>query len=141
MRADLAEHFSKLMTNSNSCSAAFTQMAGLEAIRGNQQPVEEMAAEFKRRRVRFVEGINKIKGFSARVPAGAFYVFPNITQTGFNSKQLADLLLEEAGVACLAGTAFGKFGEGYLRFSIANSTENLEKALDRIENWTRKRLG
>jgi aspartate/methionine/tyrosine aminotransferase len=141
MRADLAEHFSKLMTNSNSCSASFTQVAGLEAIRGDQQPVKHMCAEFQRRRDRFVEGINKIKGFSAKLPAGAFYVFPNIRQTGLTSKQLADALLEEAGVACLAGTAFGKFGEGYLRFSIANSLENLEKALERIEHWTRRRLG
>ncbi len=140
MRADLAVHFSKLMTNSNSCSAAFTQIAGIEAVKGDQQPVEHMCAEFKRRRDRFVEGINKIKGFSARFPAGAFYVFPNIRQTGLNAKELADALLEEAGVACLAGTAFGKFGEGYLRFSIANSLENLETALERIEAWTQKRL-
>jgi aspartate/methionine/tyrosine aminotransferase len=140
MRADLAVHFSKLMTNSNSCSASFTQVAGIEAVRGDQTSVDGMCVEFKRRRDRFVEGINKIKGFSARVPAGAFYVFPNIRQTGLNSKQLADTLLQDAGVACLAGTAFGKFGEGYLRFSIANSLENLEKALERIENWTRKNL-
>jgi aspartate/methionine/tyrosine aminotransferase len=140
MRADLAQHFSRLMTNSNSCNAGFTQIAGLEAIEGDQTSVDKMCAEFKRRRDQFVTRINKISGFSCRVPAGAFYVFPNIRQTGFTSKKLADALLEQAGVACLAGTAFGQFGEGYLRLSIANSSENLEKALDRIENWAKKNL-
>ncbi len=140
MRADLAVHFSKLMTNSNSCSATFTQIAGIEAVRGDQESVGRMCTEFKRRRDRFVAGINKIPGFSAKVPAGAFYVFPNIRQTGFNSKKLADALLQEAGVACLAGTAFGQFGEGFLRFSIANSMENLEKALERVGDWARKNL-
>jgi aspartate aminotransferase len=140
MRSDLAVHFSKLMTNSNSCSASFTQIAGVEAVRGDQQSVTRMCAEFKQRRDRFVEGINKIRGFSAQVPAGAFYVFPNIRETGMNSKRLADDLLQEAGVACLAGTSFGEFGEGYLRFSIANSLDNLEKALERMENWAKKNL-
>ncbi|HLJ25372.1 MAG TPA: pyridoxal phosphate-dependent aminotransferase [Candidatus Angelobacter sp.] len=140
MRADLARHFSKLMTNSNSCNAAFTQIAGLEALEGDQESVENMCAEFKRRRDRFVQRLNKIPGFSCRIPAGAFYAFPNIRQTGLSSKILADALLEQAGVACLAGTAFGQFGEGYLRFSVANSMENLDKALDRIENWARKNL-
>ena len=97
-------------------------------------------AAFKRRRDRFIERINKIPGFSCRFPAGAFYAFPNIRQTGMTSKKLADALLEQAGVACLAGTAFGQFGEGYLRFSIANSIENLEKALDRIEHWAQKAI-
>lgn len=140
MRADLAQHFSRLMTNSNSCSASFTQIAALEAVEGDQKSVDKMCAEFKRRRDYFVEHINHIPGFSCRVPAGAFYTFPNIRQTGLSSKKLADALLEQAGVACLAGTAFGQFGEGYLRFSIANSIENLEKALDRIEQWTKKNL-
>jgi aspartate/methionine/tyrosine aminotransferase len=140
MRADLAQHFSKLMTNSNSCNAGFTQIAGLEGIQGDQEPVENMCVEFKKRRDHFVERVNKIPGFSSRVPAGAFYTFPNIRQTGLNSKKLADVLLEQAGVACLAGSAFGQFGEGYLRFSIANSIENLDLALDRIENWARKNL-
>lgn len=138
MRADLAQHFARLMTNSNSCTASFTQVAGLEAVEGDQDSVEKMCAEFKRRRDRFIERVNKIPGFSCRVPAGAFYAFPNIRQTGMTSKKLADALLEQAGVACLAGTAFGQFGEGYLRFSIANSIENLEKALDRIEQWAKK---
>jgi aspartate/methionine/tyrosine aminotransferase len=87
-----------------------------------------------------VHRVNQIPGFTCRLPAGAFYTFPNIRQTGFTSKKLADALLEQAGVACLAGTAFGQFGEGYLRFSTANSIENLEKALDRVEAWARKNL-
>jgi aspartate aminotransferase len=140
MRADLARHFSRLMTNSNSCNAAFTQVAGIEAVQGDQTSVEKMAAEFKRRRDYFVKRVNTIPGFSCRVPAGAFYSFPNIRKTGMTSKQVADRLLEEAGVACLAGTAFGVFGEGYLRFSVANSLENLEKALDRVQDWSKKNL-
>jgi aspartate/methionine/tyrosine aminotransferase len=99
-----------------------------------------MRAEFKRRRDVVVAGLNKIKGFSCRMPKGAFYVFPNVTKTGWKSKKLADALLEEAGVACLSGTAFGDFGEGYLRFSVANSMENLNKALDRVDAWTKKNL-
>jgi aspartate/methionine/tyrosine aminotransferase len=99
-----------------------------------------MSDEFKRRRDAFVAGLNKIKGFSCRMPKGAFYVFPNITKTGWTSKKLADALLEEAGVACLSGTAFGAFGEGYLRFSVANSLENLNKALDWINQWAGKNL-
>jgi aspartate aminotransferase len=140
MRADLAAHITRLMTNSNSCTASFTQMAGIEALRGDQSSVEQMCAEFKSRRDVVVAGLNKIKGFSCRMPKGAFYVFPNITSTGWKSKPLADALLEQAGVAALSGTAFGDFGEGYLRFSVANSMENLQKALERIDQWTRKNL-
>jgi aspartate aminotransferase len=140
MRADLAAQITRLMTNSNSCTASFTQIAGIEALRGDQSSVDHMCAEFKRRRDVFVAGLNKIKGFSCRMPHGAFYVFPNITQTGWKSKPLADALLEQAGVAALSGTAFGAFGEGYLRFSIANSLENLQQALERIEEWTSKNL-
>jgi len=140
MRADLATHISRLMTNSNSCTASFTQIAGIEALRGSQKSVDVMRAEFKKRRDVMVAGLNKIKGFSCRVPHGAFYVFPNITKTGWPSKKLADALLEDAGVAGLSGTAFGDFGEGYLRFSVANSIENIEKALDRIDAWTKKNL-
>src|SRR5260221_14299672 len=138
MRADLASQISKLMTNSNSCTASFTQMAGIEALRGDQSSVDQMCAEFKRRRDVFVAGLNKIKGFSCRMPKGAFYVFPNITGTGWRSKPLADALLEQAGVAALSGTAFGEFGEGYLRFSVANSLENLQQALERVDQWTKK---
>ena len=99
-----------------------------------------MRTEFQKRRDVFVAGLNRIKGFSCRVPKGAFYVFPNITKTGWKSKKLADALLEEAGVACLSGTAFGDYGEGYLRFSVANSLENLNKALERIDQWTKQNL-
>jgi aspartate/methionine/tyrosine aminotransferase len=140
MRADLATHVCRLQTNSNSCTASFTQMAGIEALTGDQSSVEKMNVEFIRRRDRMVEGLNKIKGFSCRVPHGAFYVFPNITKTGWPSKKLADAILEEAGVACLSGTAFGKYGEGYLRLSVANSIENINKALERIDAWASKNL-
>jgi aspartate/methionine/tyrosine aminotransferase len=88
----------------------------------------------------FVAGLNKIKGFSCRMPKGAFYVFPNITQTGWQSRPLADALLDQAGVAALSGTAFGQFGEGYLRFSVANSTDNLQQALERIDEWANQNL-
>ncbi len=140
MRADLAAHLARLMTNSNSCTASFTQIAGIEALQGDQSSVEQMRAEFQRRRDVFVAGLNRIKGFSCRTPKGAFYVFPNISGTKWKSKELADAMLEHAGVACLSGTSFGEFGEGYLRFSIANSMENLKVALQRIEEWTSEHL-
>jgi len=140
MRPDLAVQIARLGTNSTSCTASFTQVAGIEALRGDQSSVDRMNAEFKHRRDVFVAGLNKIKGFSCLVPKGAFYTFPNITKTGWPSKKLADALLEQAGVACLSGTAFGGYGEGYLRFSVANSLENLNKALVRIEDWVGKNL-
>jgi len=140
MRADLATQITRLMTNSNSCTASFTQIAGIEALLGDQSPVETMRAAFQHRSEVFVAGLNRIKGFRCRMPKGAFYVFPNVTATGWNSKRLADALLEEAGVAALSGTAFGQFGEGYLRFSVANSIENLEQALQRIDRWTKQNL-
>jgi aspartate/methionine/tyrosine aminotransferase len=140
MRPDLAGHIIRLMTNSNSCTATFTQRAGIEAIRGDQSETYRMNQEFRKRRDLFVKGLNEIKGFSCRLPHGAFYTFPNIKQTGWPSKKLADALLDQAGVAGLSGTAFGAFGEGYLRFSVANSIEHLQTALDRINNWTRKNL-
>jgi aspartate aminotransferase len=140
MRADLAPHIARLMTNSNSCTASFTQRAGIEALNGDQTSVTNMNEEFKRRRDEMVAGLNSIKGFSCRMPKGAFYVFPNITGTGWPSKKLADAILEQAGVACLSGTSFGAFGEGYLRFSVANSIENIRKALDRIGSWSSKNL-
>jgi len=140
MRPDLASQIAKLATNATSCTASFTQIAGIEALRGDQSPVDRMSNEFRRRRDAFVVGLNKIKGFSCRMPKGAFYAFPNITKTGWTSKKLADALLEQAGVAALAGTAFGAYGEGYLRFSVANSLENLSTALARIEDWTSKNL-
>jgi aspartate aminotransferase len=140
MRRDLATQISRLMTNSNSCTASFTQMAGVAALHGDQTSVEQMRLEFLRRRDVMVDALNSIKGFRCQKPGGAFYVFPNIEGTGWTSKKLADALLEEAGVACLSGTSFGSFGEGYIRFSIANSIENIEKALDRIRQWAGKRL-
>jgi len=140
MRPDLAAHITRLMTNSNSCTASFTQIAGIEALRGHQAPVDRMRTEFQKRRDVVVAGLNRIKGFSCRIPKGAFYVFPNITKSGWKSRKLADALLDEAGVACLSGTAFGDHGEGYLRFSVANSMENLNKALKRIDQWTKEKL-
>jgi len=140
MRPDLAAHMTRLMTNSNSCTASFTQVAGIAALRGDQSSVDKMSDEFKRRRDAFVAGLNKIKGFSCRMPKGAFYTFPNIMNTGWPSRKLADALLEQAGVACLSGTAFGSYGEGYLRFSVANSLENLNTALAWIEAWAKENL-
>src|SRR5580698_3182994 len=140
MRPDLATHIARLATNSTSCTATFTQIAGIEAVSGDQSEPERMRQEFLKRGDVFVDGLNKIKGFSCRLPKGAFYTFPNITKTGWPSKKLADALLEEAGVACLSGTAFGEYGEGYLRFSVANSLENLNKALAKIEDWVGKNL-
>src|SRR5947208_1034729 len=140
MRPDLATHIARLMTNSSSCTASFTQIAGIEALCGPQESVDVMRAEVQKRRDIMDRGPHKIKGFSCRLPKGAFYVFPNITGTGWTSKKLADALLDDAGVAALSGTAFGAFGEGYLRFSVANSIENIEKALDRVGAWAKKNL-
>src|SRR5436309_1761539 len=140
MRADFAAHISRLMTNSSSCTASFSQIAGVEALRGSQESVTQMCGEFKKRRDVMVAGLNKIKGFSCRLPKGAFYVFPNIKGTGWPSRKLADALLDDAAVAALSGTAFGDLGEGYLRFSVANSIENIEKALDRVGSWANRNL-
>jgi aspartate/methionine/tyrosine aminotransferase len=134
MPVELAGHVSRLQTNSNSCTAAFTQVAGIEAIAGDQSKVVEMVAEFRRRRDSIVAGLNTIRGIHCREPKGAFYVFPNITGTGKKSKELEGLLLNEAGVACLSGTSFGALGEGYLRFSYANSLPNLKSAVERMRN-------
>jgi aspartate aminotransferase len=138
MRADLARQVALLMTNSNSCTAGFTQIAGLEALRGDQSCVDQMREELRRRRSAIVEGLNRLPGFRCRMPHGAFYAFPNITGTKKTSRALADGILNEAGVACLSGTAFGDWGEGYLRFSYANSVENIQKALGRIAEWMKK---
>ena len=136
----LADAVNLLMVNSNSCTASFTQRAGMAALEGPQDAVDTMVAEFRRRRDAIVAGLNRLPGFSCTVPSGAFYAFPNVTKTGMSSRELADLLLYEAGVACLSGTAFGAYGEGYLRFSYANSLANIEEALSRIakvsERWT-----
>jgi aspartate/methionine/tyrosine aminotransferase len=136
--ADVEPHISRLMTNSNSCTASFTQVAGVEALRGPQDDVKAMVAEFRRRRDRIVEGLNAIEGISCVKPKGAFYVFPNVRELGMSSVELQDRLLEEAGVASLAGTSFGAEGEGYLRFSYANSLENIEKALGLIGHLLQK---
>jgi aspartate/methionine/tyrosine aminotransferase len=133
MPVELAGQISKLQTNSNSCTAAFTQVAGVEALTGPQDESLKMMAEFKERRDLIVDGLNEIPGFKCLRPKGAFYVFPNITGTGRKSKEIEEFLLEEAGVAGLSGTSFGEYGEGYLRFSYANSQENLRKALGMIK--------
>jgi aspartate aminotransferase len=138
MREDLAVLIAKLQTNSNSCTATFTQRAGIECLTGPQDEANKMVAEFKKRRDVIVQGLNSIPKISCKTPQGAFYVFPNIKQVGWNSKKLADHLLEEAGVAVLAGTSFGKYGEGYLRISYANSVENIKKGLERIKKTLAK---
>ncbi len=130
MPADLAEHLTRLMVNSNSCTASFVQWGGLAALQGDQSPVEAMVGEFRRRRDIIVDGLNALPGVSCARPRGAFYVFPNITKTGRSAAEIADVLMKEAGVAVLGGTAFGEFGEGYLRLSYANSEANLRAALD-----------
>jgi aspartate aminotransferase len=132
MPIPLAEHVAKLQVNSNSCTNAATQHAGLEALAGPQDGVDAMLAEFRARRDLIVAGLNELPGVDCITPRGAFYAFPRITDTGYAADVLADLLLEEAGVACLAGTAFGQYGEGHLRFSYANSRENIMKAIDRM---------
>jgi len=134
----LADAVVKLMVNSNSCTASFTQRAGIEALEGPQDAVDAMVAEFKRRRDAVVKGLNTIPGFRCPVPAGAFYVFPNVEGTGMGSKELADHLLYEGGVACLDGQCFGAEGRGYLRFSYANSLENITEAVERIRKVSSK---
>jgi aspartate aminotransferase len=128
----LAEKATKLMTNSVSCTAAFTQVAGVEALWGPQDGVTAMVEEFRARRDIIVDGLNALPGITCHRPKGAFYVFPNITGTGKTSKEMEDLCMMEAGVAVLAGTAFGKFGEGYIRLSYANSQENIRRALEKM---------
>ena len=133
MPEPLAEQVTKLQINSISCAPAFCQMAGAAALRMDRDPVHEMVREFRRRRDTIVDGLNSIPGFECLPPEGAFYVFPRITGTGLSSVELGTQLLEEAGVAALAGNAFGEGGDGFLRFSYATSVENIEKALDRIQ--------
>lgn len=133
MPVALAQKIEKLMINSNSCTATFVQDAGIAALRGPHDEVDAFVAEFKKRRDIMVDGLNKIKGVRCLKPGGAFYCFPNISGVPMNSKPLADLLLNEVGVAVLSGTAFGKFGEGYLRLSYANSIENIQLALQKMK--------
>ncbi len=132
MPEELVPVISTLQINCNSCTSSFSQMAGIEALAGPQDDVTGMVAEFHRRRDAIVDGFNRIKGFRCRKPHGAFYVFPNITGTGKSSRVLADYLLYELGIACLPGTSFGAQGEGFLRFSYANSMENIRTALERM---------
>ena len=129
----LVEAVNKLMVNSNSCTASFTQRAGIAAINGPQDCVSQMVAEFRRRRDTICKGLNEVPGFRCAVPGGAFYAFANVTGTGIDSKELADFLLNEAGVSCLNGGCFGEYGTGYVRFSYANSLANLNEAVERIK--------
>ncbi len=135
MPAWLVEAVNKLMVNSNSCTASFTQRAGLAAIAGPQHEAERMVAEFRRRRDAFCAGLNQVPGFRCRLPGGAFYAFANVRGTGMNSKDLASRLLHESGVACLSGTAFGEYGDGYIRFSYAAAYEQLMDAVERIKRF------
>jgi aspartate/methionine/tyrosine aminotransferase len=128
----LADAVNKLTVNSNSCTASFTQRAGIAALQGPQDCVTAMVAEFRQRRDAMVKGLNEVPGFRCSQPPGAFYAFPNITGTGRSSKEIADFILNEAGVASLSGAAFGEYGEGYLRFSYANSLPNILEAIARI---------
>lgn len=138
MPEELAAHVTKLQVNSTSCTSSFSQIAAIEALTGPRDDVLRMVKEFTKRRDLIVGGLNAVEGIKCHKPLGAFYVFPNIKGTGRSSREIADLLLNEAGVACLSGTAFGKYGEGYLRFSYANSLPNIEKALQRIGKAVRK---
>jgi aspartate aminotransferase len=140
MEPTLAKHVARLQTNSNSCTNSFVQRAGIAALRGPQDDVDKMVAEFRRRRDVIVAGLNRLPGVSCRMPRGAFYAFPNITKTGMRSQELADALLIEAGVATLSGTAFGAYGEGYIRLSYANSLPNIEKALRKMQAFLAKRV-
>jgi aspartate/methionine/tyrosine aminotransferase len=137
MPTDLVEPISRLVTNSVSCTASFTQQAAIEALTGSQIKPNEMVLEFKRRRNIVVEELNKIPGIQCNMPKGAFYVFPNITKTGFKSADLANRLLHEAGVALLSGDCFGKYGDGFLRISFANSETNLKEAITKIGDFIR----
>ena len=139
MRKDIAVKVAQLMTNSNSCTSTFTQIAGIEALEGPQTEPEKMVAEFKKRREVIVSGLNSIDGFSCKKPHGAFYVFPNTKGTGMDCRKLGDHLLYDAGVAVLPGTSFGKYGEDHLRLSFANSIENIKKALERISKAVKKK--
>jgi aspartate/methionine/tyrosine aminotransferase len=134
MPAWLVDAVTKLMVNSNSCTASFTQRAGIAALAGPQDEAEAMVAEFRRRRDAFCAGLNTIPGFRCALPKGAFYAFPNVTGTGIASRELADYLLDEFGVACLNGGAFGQYGEGYIRFSYAASYDNLMYAVEMMRH-------
>ncbi len=129
----LAPAVARIQTNITSCATSFVQRATIEALLGDQKVVDEMVTEFKQRRDYIVDGLNAIEGFSCLRPHGAFYVWPNITNTGWTSQELADYLMNELGIAGLSGTAFGSEGQGYLRFSYANSITNLKLAVERLQ--------
>jgi aspartate aminotransferase len=135
MPEDLAQAMALLQVNSTACAADFTQVAAIEALSGPQTAVDDMLAQFRKRREVIVDGLNRLPGVSCLKPRGAFYVFPNIKQTGLSSSELASRLLEEAGVALLAGSDFGEYGEGYLRLSFANSIENIQLALESMHQF------
>ena len=132
MPKELAARIDLLLTHSIGSTAHFTQIAGIEAVTGPQEMVNVMVSEYQLRRNVIVDGLNTIPGFTCQKPQGAFYAFPNITGTGMDSAELANLILEKAGVALLPGNSFGQYGEGYLRLSYANSIENIEKGIERI---------
>ena len=138
MPEELAFHVTRLMTNSNSCTSSFSQRAAVAALTGPHTAVDAMMTEFRQRRDMFIEGLNAIPGMRCAMPGGAFYAFPNIAQISRSSKEMADYLLQEGGVASLAGSDFGVHGEGYLRFSYANSQANLRKALERVADCAEK---
>jgi aspartate aminotransferase len=134
----IADAVNLMAVNATSCTASFTQRAGIAALTGPQDAVDRMVGEFRKRRDAMVQALNAVPGFRCTVPAGAFYAFPNVTGTRMSSKDLADFLLNDAGVACLSGTAFGRHGDGYLRFSYANSLDNIMQAIERIKKVSSK---
>jgi len=134
MRPELVERMAQLMINSSSCAAAFSQMATIAALSGPQDGVDAMVAEFRSRRQIIIDELNRMEGVHCRMPRGAFYAFPNVSAIDTNAKRLADFLLEEAGGACLAGTSFGEGGKGYLRFSYANSQQNIREGMKRLRD-------
>lgn len=131
-RPELVERMAQLMINSSSCAAAFAQMATIAALTGPQDAVDAMVAEFRARRQVIIDELNRIEGVRCRLPRGAFYAFPNVSAVDPDARRLADFLLEDAGVACLAGTSFGEGGRGYLRFSYANSQQNIREGMRRL---------
>ena len=137
MHKDLVQHMEMLMVNSNSCAAAFSQIAAIEALTGPQDAVDVMRAAFMERRDYLVDALNSIDGISCCLPKGAFYVFPDISSFGISCEEFAGRLLDEAGVAAVQGTSFGEFGEGFIRLSYATSLDNIKIAVDRIGNFTR----
>ncbi|HTW91622.1 MAG TPA: pyridoxal phosphate-dependent aminotransferase [bacterium] len=139
MPVQMAEKLARIQTNMNSCTSTFTQRACIDALTGPRTEIDQMLGEFKKRRDFIVKGLSEIPGFRCKLPQGAFYAFPNVEGTGIDCEVLARRILDEKGVACLAGTCFGKYGDGFLRFSYANSVENIAKALPRIRELVEKK--